>query len=282
MKKSKKGLVVMICLALALVGVGCIMSLSGCTKKENPPNNGSGNNTGQFVDPLPNGHVVYFNPETGQACTESDYNTNKGASDTGNKSGCMKWYVFNDDGGDTVNLLLDHNTTRIVAWGSNPGKPDGQPDLIVNQLLLDVKGWADDVKATARLITANEIAQITGNIDFDSAKEEIESFYFGGSFEIAENDFGWLYENLPSIAEDIPAPYYWTSSFRFVYNYDEPFEEYDIVDDEYVIIDSGIRDNHYWKAWTVCNGGFLSETGDVKKEVDVGIRPVINVLRKKF
>ena len=38
-------------------------------------------------------------------------------STTGTKSGCMKWYVFNDkEGNATVNVILDHNTTARVAY----------------------------------------------------------------------------------------------------------------------------------------------------------------------
>ena len=61
-----------------------------------------------------NGEVVYFDVTTGEQCS----NYTETQSNTGTKSGCMKFYAFNDDGGDTVNLILDHNTTATVAWNN--------------------------------------------------------------------------------------------------------------------------------------------------------------------
>ena len=57
-----------------------------------------------------NGTVVYYNPETNTKCTAS-----QAVSTAGTKTGCMRWYTFNDEGTDTINLLLDHNTTATVA-----------------------------------------------------------------------------------------------------------------------------------------------------------------------
>ena len=61
-----------------------------------------------------NGYAIYFNPQTGELCEE-----NEAVSTTGTKTGCMKWYAFNDSKyDDTVNLLLDHNTTAGLAWNT--------------------------------------------------------------------------------------------------------------------------------------------------------------------
>ena len=70
--------------------------------------------TAKWVTLLANGTVVYYNPVTNAKCTAS-----QAVSTTGTKTGCMKWYAFNDEGNDTVNLLLDHNTTAKVAWASS-------------------------------------------------------------------------------------------------------------------------------------------------------------------
>ena len=62
-----------------------------------------------------NGTAVYYNPVSGKKC--DDYT--EANSKIGTKSGCMKWYVFNDkEGNATVNVILDHNTTAYVAWNS--------------------------------------------------------------------------------------------------------------------------------------------------------------------
>ena len=60
------------------------------------------------------GDAVYYNPVSGTSC--DDYVADNSLNQ--NKSGCMKWYVINDGGG-TINLLLDHNTTYKVAWISS-------------------------------------------------------------------------------------------------------------------------------------------------------------------
>ena len=103
-----------------------------------------------------NGTAVYYNPETGNKCSKE-----AAKSTTGTKSGCMKWYVFNDkEGNATVNVILDHNTTANVAWNSTGNNSEMKEVKI--KLEEDTKDW----KNTARLITANEIAKITGNTWF--------------------------------------------------------------------------------------------------------------------
>ena len=103
-----------------------------------------------------NGTAVYYNPETGNKCSKEE-----AKSTTGTNSGCMKWYVFNDkEGNATVNVILDHNTTANVAYNSTGNNSEMKEVKI--KLEEDTKDW----KNTARLITANEIAKITGNTWF--------------------------------------------------------------------------------------------------------------------
>jgi len=100
-----------------------------------------------------NGKIVYYNPVSGEKCTGYT-ETN---STTGKNSGCMKWYVFNDkEGNATVNVILDHNTTAGVAW--NLTGNNSEMKEVKKALENDTKDW----KNTARLITANEVAKITG------------------------------------------------------------------------------------------------------------------------
>ena len=163
-----------------------------------------------------NGTVVYYNPETNTKCTSSE-----AVSTTGTKTGCMKWYVFNYDESDTVNLLLDHNTTAIVAWvskedyieaggteeewivqiprGSNGNNSKG-PITALKQLKNDTSSWNKSINA--RLIEASEIATITGypkwgNISWywyyfhDNTKTE----YKGA---VGTNKYAWLFDNTDS------------------------------------------------------------------------------------
>ena len=109
-----------------------------------------------------NGTAVYYNPETGKKC--DDYTEANSTKET--KNGCMKWYVFNDkEGNATVNVILDHNTTANVAWNSTGNNSEMKEVKI--KLEEDTKDW----KNTARLITANEVAKITGNTDWDASRE---------------------------------------------------------------------------------------------------------------
>ena len=101
---------------------------------------------------IENGTEIYYNPETGKECKSSE-----AVSTTGTNSGCMKWYVFNDkEGNATVNVILDHNTTAKVAYNSTGNNSEMKEVKI--KLEEDTKDW----KNTARLITANEVAKITG------------------------------------------------------------------------------------------------------------------------
>ena len=155
-----------------------------------------------------NGETVYFNVDNGIKCTSGET-----VSTTGTKSGCMKFYAFNDDGGDTVNLILDHNTTATVEWVSKAdyvaaggtesdygsyGKNDKGPLTLLTQLKTDTDGWQGTITPSnytmdqtgetsdanytidysgykARLITAQEIATITNYSGWD---EKTASNYY--------------------------------------------------------------------------------------------------------
>ena len=107
-----------------------------------------------------NGTAVYYNPVSGEKCKSSE-----AVSTTGTKSGCMKWYVFNDkEGNATVNVILDHNTTAKVAYNSTGSNSEMKE--VKTALENDTKNW----KNTARLITANEVAKITKHPTFDATQ----------------------------------------------------------------------------------------------------------------
>ena len=194
-----------------------------------------------------NGEVVYFNVDNGTKCS----NYTETQSNTGTKSGCMKFYAFNDDGKDTVNLLLDHNTTDTVI-GSLNGSASG-PDMALDQLksdtslwkgtetpnnyTLDQTGQESNAKYTidystykARLVTAQEIAEITGNTSWDEKVATSRSYYFDSKALIASDTckegnttgckYGWLYDRTSKSCtkygclnnSDILTNGYWTAS----------------------------------------------------------------------
>ena len=139
---------------------------------------------------LANGTVVYYNPETNTKCTSSE-----AVSTTGTKTGCMRWYAFNDEGTSTINLLLDHNTTAKVAWASTGTNANG-PVEVKTQLESDTASWNKSINA--RLIEASEVAKITNNTAWTAGGSfyyfhtNSESPYEGAA---GTNKYAWLFDN---------------------------------------------------------------------------------------
>ena len=139
-------------------------------------------------------NAVYYNPVSNElncsGYTESN-SLNK------NKTGCMKWYVIasNDE---TMNLLLDHNTTYYVAWNSS-GSNSGGPETVNEKLASDVSGWSNEAKNTARLITADEVWSITsltnGKSNWSSSTS-IYDFWLEGSplSGTGTSKYAWLFD----------------------------------------------------------------------------------------
>ena len=164
-----------------------------------------------------NGTAVYYNPETGNKCSKE-----AAKSTTGTKSGCMKWYVFNDkEGNATVNVILDHNTTARVAYNSTGNNSEMKEVKIA--LENDTKNW----KNTARLITANEVAKITGHPTFDATQTGQGWFCFDTNKLDNTNycakaqgtsEYAWLFDytyectNYGCNTSDLSTWGYWTST----------------------------------------------------------------------
>ena len=216
-----------------------------------------------------NGTLVYFNPDTGKRCSAKDYENNLANYDTTNilsdgtksptglKSGCMKWFVFNDDvTSDSLTMMLDHNTTAKVAWNTSNDNTDGMNEIITalendtdswhESLTLDSNNYYDNYDYTgykARIITADEIAKITGAdvaLEWSSDKEHtlnepvkgenISYFYFDGASgtdplwrtQVAnstnKSKYTWLNNyineciNLGCDINDVSNAGYWTST----------------------------------------------------------------------
>ena len=241
-----------------------------------------------------NGEAVYFNVDTGKVCSSSEYTETQ--SNIGVKEGCMKFYAFNDDGGDTVNLLLDHNTTATVAWNSS-GSNTGGPNELLTQLKSDTSSWLGTVTPTnytmdqtgqtstakytidyssykARLITAQEIATITGNTTWDEKTSDANSswYYFDSKTQTVSTtcksgnttgcQYGWLYDRAYTGCttwgclnnSDQTTTGYWTASSRAA--------------------DSS-------STWIVYCDGRVHISLVYRSEL-YGVRPVIEVLRTKL
>jgi len=230
-----------------------------------------------------NGTAVYFNPVSGEKCTAGE-----AVSTTGTKTGCMKWYAFNDGGAfiDTINLILDHNTTAVVEWNST-GSNESGPTNVMTQLASDVSSWTGVPTRTdsysvsngtatytinystykARLITAAEIATITGNSSFVEATAPSTSWFYLDSNNqtqtattIGASNYDWLFDYTVNCTEcgcniaDASNSGYWTSTAVF--------------DDNY-------------RTWAVVGrGGLYGNT--VGNAVVRGVRPVITIIKSSL
>lgn len=122
---------------------------------ETPPS-GGGTTTPTYTV-YANGTVVYFNPVTGEFC--SDYKESN--SGNGVTEGCMKWYIFNDyKEAEKVNLLLDHNTTSIMLMSSAVGKNVNDVTLanIITTINTDTASWQQTLKP--RLLSMMDLRNI--------------------------------------------------------------------------------------------------------------------------
>ena len=217
-----------------------------------------------------NGTVVYYNPETNTFCHWSQT-----VSTTGTKTGCMRWYVFNDKGNDTVNLLLDHNTTATVAWvskedyiaaggtetewGSNGNNNKG-PITALKQLESDTSSWNKSINP--RLIEAQEIVNITGYPNWDnnvySFHDNKQTTYEGAA---GTNKYAWLFDNTWSCTTngcnvaDSSTYGYWTATAH-----------------------SRISS----AAWNVHCHGILNRLEFIELSNYYGVRPVVTVLKSNI
>ena len=258
---------------------------------------------GEEIPLYKNGEVVYFNVTTGEKCS----NYTEVQSNTGTKSGCMKFYAFNDDGKDTVNLILDHNTTATVAWNKTYKNDSGSitnakgPKELLDKLKSDTSSWKGTITPAnytmdqtgqksnakytvdygsykARLITAQEIATITGNTTWDE-KTAGTTFFFDTNTGTASDTCKYDYSTKTSV----------TTGCKYGWLYDRTNKDCtkygclnnsDVYTDGYWTASSVGSVSNY--AWFVRSDGFMEGLGYVVMPNQNGVRPVIEVLRTKL
>ena len=251
-----------------------------------------------------NGQIVYFDVETGKSCTnyhednsKTGYNGLATTKTTDNQNSCLKFYAFLDDGNKNLNLLLDHNTTAKVAWNSSNSNASG-PLEVINQLKIDTNEWIGTIipsnyeyKGTARpytinyseykarLITAQEIAKITG-----ADKENTLNFK-------EESSTGWYFLDGAKTNDTVPnwqtkvanstnkSAYYWLFD-----------RAQDCVSNGCEVADSS--NYGYWTssalasnsnyAWIVLGYGYVGINNSVNYSIYFGVRPVITVLKSNI
>ena len=194
-------------------------------------------------------NVVYFDVATGKSCKESSYDISNSKTGyngidnkTGNQNSCLKFYVLNEVG-TNVNLLLDHNTTAMVAWNSSGVNTSG-PNEVLSQLKLDTQNWNGTITPAnysvggytvnytgykARLITVDDVVSITGHTTWTETAQN--SFYFFATKTTKQSEtckegntsgcvYGWLYDRTTTNCTtfgclntpDVGSNGYWTSA----------------------------------------------------------------------
>lgn len=262
MKKIKYlGLIMII--ALMLTGCGDNGTSSG----------GIDNGSNKKVEYYSNAETIYFNAETGKVCSDYEETNSK----TGNTKGCLKWYLYSDNGDKTVNLLLDHNISDSITWSTRENLVNGPSDELLNTLKENTKNWTgvDDRKDKytlnsgeinytidykgykARLISAEEIKKIVE----DTSSVESGDIYFNKSTCEYDRDstpkceYGWLFDRTQSDCKNYGCfneggSSYWTST--------------------------AYSNDSYKTAYRVYLGFLTPSTVDYK-DISIGIRPVITI-----
>lgn len=143
----------------------------------------SGSMSGGYVG------AAYFNPaDLSETCTA----TSENVADKEAKTGCMKWFIY-DDSGSNYKMILDHNTTKLVTFNSSNKNSD--PQALYNKLNEDTADW-DSTKLSANILTAADVAAISSINSFNPAN----STYYSLGTEINSSNgkgrsaYGWLYD----------------------------------------------------------------------------------------
>ena len=233
--------------------------------------------------------IVYLDPTNlSKTCTEveANANLNNNGTSTETKTGCMKWYIYNDSG-DNYTMLLDHNTTVRIKWNdsnSNVAYESSNLKPVVDDLVT-TSGW----KVTPRIISTEEITTIVGGPSSWNKNNEANHFYFEGTGtnkqtrptynDSKRSKYDWLYNNLVHCKTDNNGDYGCT-----VEDNDDTYDGYGTA---------GVGNNFcYWTSTTIGTAGsgtymwsaystsMISSTNS--KFASCGIRPVITIPKSTF
>ena len=118
-------------------------------------------------------------------------------------------------------MILDHNTTATVAYNSTGNNSEMKE--VATALTTDTSTWNNGLNA--RLITADEIAKITGNTNFNSLTSVRDDWFYLDSnshTQVAtsqdKSKYAWLFDytnectNGGCNIEDSSTLGYWTST----------------------------------------------------------------------
>ena len=184
-------------------------------------------------------------------------NASNSKSETGTKTECMKWYIYSEDDSN-YSMILDHNTTAKVAYNSTGSNSEMKEAKTA--LESDTSTWDSSLKT--RLITANEIAKITGNTSFDEKTSTGDKYFYLDS------------NNQTQVSNSTNK-----SKYAWLFDYSGGCEKYGCNIEEsntigYWTISQIVGESQI--AWAVFSHGFLCNYITVNS-ISFGIRPVITV-----
>lgn len=220
--------------------------------------------------------VVYLDPTDFTKKCDSSNST----SETGTKTGCMKWYVYKINDNKSYTMILDHNTTKYVAWNITNNVSDGMNGA---QKELDDLVIESSWQQQARLITADEIAHIVGadsKINW-SSKNESEYFYLDGKGSTVKD---WQIQVAKAKGE---------SKYSWLFDYTKGCVKNGCNNEFNDSFEMGASVYGYWtstksagvnsqvSAWAIDNSGRIAEY-TVYMPFSFGIRPVITVSQSLF
>jgi len=243
--------------------------------------------------------IVYLDPTDLSAecdAAASALNVNDYGKPTGITQGCMKFYIYDDNGDGTVDMIVDHNTSGNVAWNST-GSNSSMAE-VDDRLKDDTQDWV----GSPRLIGADEIAHIVGadrndTIKWDKTKEYANpvedtslnsgTFNLDGTGTTYSSVDGW---KKPVLNSESKSHYAWL----YDYTYDCTSKNCNVSDDNSypkITKDNSVKDwiNGYWTSdkmtgsyagfsnlvWYISRGGNL--TSDKSVITSYGVRPVITL-----
>ena len=151
--------------------------------------------------------IVYLDPTNLEnKCTSAN-----SVSETGTKTGCMKWYIYKDLG-DSYKMILDHNTTAQQDWNTATNVTEHGTNVafeenITGDSTKDNLAYIELMKLvsdynwvlTPDLIEASEIANIVGYNGFTNTSGR---FYLDSKNQTSTNtsqgtsSYAWLFDNL--------------------------------------------------------------------------------------
>ena len=152
--------------------------------------------------------IVYLDPtDLTIKCTAANSTSN-----VEQKTGCMKWYIYKKNADGTYQAILDHNIKERQAWntdkdvtqyGTNVPYENSLVYPVVQLLTKtteeDENGSNWDTSLNPRLITAYEVAEITGKTGFTNTSAH---FYLDSKNQNRTNtsqgtsNYAWLFDNL--------------------------------------------------------------------------------------